>query len=82
MEGEIPDSFDPINEVPRTLDGMLSELIDLGHDMLAMSRLLVDSAKVGVPDPLVHTVLKMASLVSLQTMTIAKLIEELKKEGA
>jgi tRNA/tmRNA/rRNA uracil-C5-methylase (TrmA/RlmC/RlmD family) len=61
---------------------MLSELIDHGHAMLAMSKLLVDSARVGAPDPLVHTVLKLASLVSLQTMTIAKIIEELKKEGA
>lgn len=76
---EIPDSMDPLDEMPQTLQGMLSELIELSRKMLAISDQLITVTRVGKPDPLIHGVIKLGEITSLTTATIAKVCEELRK---
>lgn len=74
---EIPDSFDPNEEMPQTWDGILEELLDHSRQLLKLSEQLLAITRVGKPDPVVHSILKLSEIASLQTAAIAKLIEEL-----
>ena len=82
---EIPDSMDPLDEMPQTLDGMLDEILDHGRKLLKISDRILALTRVGQPDPVLHGILKLSEIVSLQTAAIAKLAEEvreLKEKGS
>ena len=76
---EVPDIMDPMDEMPQTLQGMLSELIELSRKMLGISDRLISATQVGTPDPLVHGVIKLGEITSLMTATLAKVCEEVRE---
>lgn len=76
---EVPDSMDPMDEMPQTLEGMIDTQIDLQQQLLKLSDQLLAMTKVGKPDPILHTLMKLGELSSLQTATQAKICEEIRK---
>lgn len=77
MGSEIPDSFDPNNEVPQTLEGMLREYHSICEDLLKCTDKLLAVVEVGKPDPLIEMVMRQAELIQLQNMINVSLLEKL-----
>lgn len=81
---DVPEALDPMDEMPQTLSGMLDEQIDLQRQLLRLTDHLLAMTNVGTPDPLIHTLIKLCEVSSLQTATHAKIgeeIRELKEKG-
>lgn len=76
---EVPDTFDPSNEAPQTLRGMIEEQLALGRDLLARTDQVLLLVRIGKPDPLVGMLVKMAEMLQLQQMVNAAFKEELDK---
>ena len=76
---EVPDSMDPMDEMPQTLEGMLDEQITLQRKLLGLSDRLLNMTRVGKPDPVVHAIIKLSEVSALQTATQAKICEEIRE---
>jgi len=68
-----------MEEMPRTLDGMIEAQIGLQKKLLELTDRLVCLTQVGKYDPAIHAVIKLCEVSALQTATQAKICEEIRE---